>query len=159
FLVGLLALGIAFFATYYARGYRAYGDVLQDTFLRNAAVVIVAAAVIFWLNADRVTRPRATPVLVVPFFVNYEHDQYRTALTSQIEERLNAALRKNGTVFKLPSFLNDDATAKQIAHRYSASAVLYGATVIDTKDSRVACFKLLQVEPELYKTYSLVPMS
>ena len=159
FLVGLLALGITFFATYYARGYRAYGDVLHDAFLRNAAVAICAATVLFWMNADRMTPPESNPVVLIPFFANDEHDQYRTALSSQIEERLNAAFRKNGTVFKLPSFLNDDATAKQIAGKFHASAVLYEANVIDGKDTRMACFKLLQIEPELYKTYSLVPMS
>ena len=59
----------------------------------------------------------------------------------------------------MASFLNDEATARQTARRYGAVAVLYSATVVETKDGRAACFTLLQTEPVLFKTYSSVPLS
>src|ERR1039458_9486720 len=139
-LMGLLGICVVFFATFYARGYRAYGDVLQDGFFRNSVVMIAAIAFLFWVNTGRGMRPAAKPVLIVPFFASDEREQYRIAFSTQIEGQLNEALRTNTSIFNLPSYINDPETAKQVARKYGASAVIYAATVIDTKDSRAACF-------------------
>jgi hypothetical protein len=157
-LVGLMAIGTTYFAIYYGRGYRSYSDALNDSVFKNSAVLLAAFAVLYLINADSFRKPDRKPVLIIPFFNNDERDQFQTALSAQIEARLNVALRRSGTVLSVQSFLNDERTARQTALKYGASAAIYTPIVIKEGEKVSVCFKLLQIEPEMTKPYALIPM-
>jgi len=152
-IVGLMAIAVTFLGRFYLKRYRFYGDVLHDKFFLNIAVLIAAVVFLYLINVES-RKYSHKPLLVVPLFQNDDGNLYRTALSSQLESELN----DQEAVEFYDSFIGDADSAKKVADNYSASAVLYKASVIDKDNSTVSCFSILVPTLGLNKSCPMVPL-
>ena len=80
--IACVAVGIVFFAIHYQYSYQSYGDTFRDNKFRTAAVIILAAAILYLLNKPDVQTPdvASRPALIVPLFQNDADDKCRALL-------------------------------------------------------------------------------
>jgi hypothetical protein len=154
--VAILAIATTFFGVHYWRGFRDYTDTMRDNIFLSAIIVVGAVVVLYFVN--RQPAPTSSkPMLVVPYFENDEREQYRTALSSQLEQALARTGMPSGSVYRLPALLNDRESAVGNAKRLGAVAAVYDAKVIREKDSIKACFHIAY-GTEGTQPYALVPL-
>ncbi len=157
----ILAIGLAFFGVYYAKGLRSYTDALSDRLFLTAAVVIAAVTLVLWIQ-----RPRDAPVasderiaLIVPRFERDDQRQLEALFAQQVQAALHS-FSKDAAVVRLDAYLEDRKSAELTATSRGALAVLYQPRVVrsEGKDGRVfICFSLLTVEPQSSKVYPPKP--
>ena len=90
----VLALVIAYFGTYYAKGFRNYSEALTSPTFLTAATILAAAFVVWQLQkSDLPKLPEGTKaLLLVPRFQNDDGRQIETLFITQ----LRAALERSG---------------------------------------------------------------
>jgi hypothetical protein len=155
-MLAILALAASFFGVHYWRGFRDYTDTMRDRVFLSAVIVAGAAMLMYFVNR-RPAPPAAAPVLVVPYFENDEREQYRTALSSQLEQALARTGIPAGSVYRLPAFLKDHDSAVSNANYLGAAAAVYDANVLRYGDSIKACFHIAY-GAEGSQPYALVPV-
>ena len=155
--ITLLAVAAAFWAVHYWKGFRDYGDTFRDRAFLSVVVIAAAGLFLYWVNRAPTLPISVQPIVLVPYFDGDERDQYRTALMTQLERRLEAA-GKTRAVHSLPVFLAEYESAVQSAKRYGAHAVVYGAKIIREKDVVRICFHIALTASNSTKPYAMLPV-
>lgn len=153
----LLVVAAAFWGVHHWKGFRDYGDTARDRTFLSIAIVAVAALCLYWVNRAPALPLSVQPVVLVPYFDGDERDQYRTALVTQLEQRLAAAGLPRG-VYPLPVFLAEYESAVQSGQRYGAKAVVYGAKIVRDKDIVRICFHVALTASNSTKPYAMLPV-
>jgi hypothetical protein len=156
-LIATTAVVVSLLSVYNWRGYRTYSDVVRDRLFLSLLITIIASSAIYALHQQKPTS-KQTILVIIPYFKNDESDQFRTAVGTQIEAALSTLFNKDHGVQYVNSFLVDEQSARETATRYGAVAVLHGPTVIRDGDDTRCSFRLTIFDPELTKTYPLVPI-
>jgi hypothetical protein len=125
-LIAIAITGCVYFVVYYQYSYHSYGDAFRDPKFRSAAVIILAACLLYMTNAPSkpIRSAETHPVVLVPQFLNDVDDTYRNPFVAELNSRLNQSLGRDAKVERIRTFVSDEKSAQAIMIDYRASAII-----------------------------------
>ena len=117
----ILAVGLAFFGVYYAKGLRSYTDALSDRLFLSAAIVVAAITLILWIQIPRDATVASDEriALIVPRFERDDQRQLEALFAQQLQAALQS-FSKDAAVVRVDAYLEDRKSAELTAKSRSA---------------------------------------
>src|SRR3974390_630803 len=155
----ILAVVLAFFGTYYSKGFRSYTDAMHDRVFLSLAIIIAGAFLLLQLQkSDRpAIQPNSRPLLLVPRFENDSGRELESLFVTQLRAEVEKYL-KAASIEQFNSYILDPEAARLNTRDYRPVAVLVEPKIIrEGVPKPVLCFRLFFFDSGRTETPSPIP--